>query len=80
MSFKNFCSTQLKTVSHSLSNTRWFAPELCVLATLLVSLAFLSFETLSIRESNPEAIALIAKAKAQTTVVVAQALQTSRQK
>jgi hypothetical protein len=80
MSFKSFSSTQLNHLLNALSNTRWFAPELLILSTLFVSLAFLSFETISIREANPEAVSLIAKAKAQTTVVVAQALQQSNQK
>ncbi len=80
MSFQSFLNSQLKLVSQVLSTSRWFASEHVILATLLLAITFLSVETLATHEYNPEPVALMAKVKAQTTVVVAQAVQVANQK
>jgi len=80
MSFHSFCTTQLNTLSKTLVATKWFAPEFCIIATLLLALGFLSLETVSVHDYNKEPVALMAKAKAQTTVVVAQASLSANQK
>ena len=80
MSVYSFCLTPLKQLSQTLSVSRWFAPEFFLLGTLLVALGFLTLETVSVRDYNQEPVALMAKVKAQTTVVVAQALPVATQK
>jgi hypothetical protein len=70
MSFNVSVSSQLNTL---FTNGKWFVPEICLLATLLACLTFLSVETITVHQYNKEPIALLAKVKAQTTVAVAQA-------
>jgi hypothetical protein len=66
-------SSQFNTLTQTLKTSRWFAPEPLLLATLVLSLGFLSIQTIQIHDDNTEPLALLAKAKAQSTIVVAQA-------
>jgi hypothetical protein len=73
MSLHSFCSTQWTTFSKAVATTKWFAPEFFIIGILLMMLGFLSLETVSVHDYNKEPVALMAKVKAQTTVIVAQA-------
>ena len=70
MSFNASFSSQF---NKAITSGKWFVPEVCLLATLLVCLACLSVETITVHQCSKEPLALLAKVKAQTTVAVAQA-------